>query len=57
MTKVKFEMTFYLVFLKAPPFFPDSQECFERKGSSVGVFSASAGGLTSPPVLRHGHKI
>ena len=45
-------MTFYLVFLKAPSFFPDSQECFERKGSSGGVFHDSACRLTSPPVPR-----
>ena len=52
-------MTFYfLVFLNAPSFLlSDSQECLERKGSSVGVFHDSACGLTSPPVLHHGHKI
>ena len=56
-TKWNLKWHFILVFLKAPSFFSDSQECFERKSSSVGVFHDSARGLTSPPVLHHGHKI
>ena len=56
-TKWNLKWHFILLFLKSSFIFPDSQECFERKGSSVGVFHDSACGLTSPPVLHHGRKI